>query len=160
IKLGVAASELPLDGFVDFACGSDGGPPKKMLSEWADFKQCTPEPSGLYEVQARFDDELAYQARALDDADEIERLSGPKIAGHRVIFSVLFSEGGTADGLRIVTDPRAPNDLRRRAYLLRIRVLGQYGIDGWDCLDLDLAERESPVGGIAIKQRCEKTVGE
>lgn len=160
IKLGTMAAALPLDGFVDFACGSDGGPPKRVLNAWSDFNQCQAEPSGLFEVQARFDDELAYQARALDDADEIERLSGTKIAGHPVIFSVLFSDSGTAEGIRVVTDPRAPNDLRRRAYLMRIRVLGQYGIDNWDCAELDLAERESAVGGIAIKQRCEKTIGD
>ncbi len=80
------------------------------------------------------------------------------IAGHPVIFSVLVSDAWSAETIRIVTDPRAPANLRRRAYLLHIRVLGQYGVDGWDCTDLSLAERESAVGGIAIKQRCEKSV--
>lgn len=157
IRLGQPAGALPIDGFVDFACGSDGGPPRKVLDSWADYAQCPAESDGLHEVYARFDDELAYRARAADDDETVERL-GTRIAGHPVIFSVLMSDAGIAEAIRVVTDPRAPNDLRRRAYLMRIRVLGQLGIDGWDCVDIDLAERETPVGGIAIKQRCEKTV--
>jgi hypothetical protein len=159
IRLGLQAADLPLDGFVDFACGSDGGPPKKVIADWTEFAQCLAEPSGLHEVYARFDDEREYQARAAEIAEEVER-SGTRIAGHPVIFSVLFSDAGTAEALRIVTDPRAPVDLRRRAYLLRIRILGQYGPEGWACTDIPLAERESAVGGIAIKQQCEKTLGE
>jgi hypothetical protein len=149
IRLGAAATDLPIEGFVDFACGSDGGPPKKVIAE----------PSGLHEVQARFDDEREYQARAAEAAEDVERL-GTRIAGHPVIFSVLFSDAGSAEMLRIVTDPRAPTDLRRRAFLMRIRVLGQYGLEDWTCVDLDLAERETPVGGVALKQRCEKTIGD
>ena len=34
------------DEFVDYACGTNGGPPSLPLTGWSDYKRCRPEPSG------------------------------------------------------------------------------------------------------------------
>ena len=44
------------------------------------------------------------------------------------------------------------------AHLLGVAVINRYGTDGWTCTDLPPAEGESAVGGVFIKQRCDKTM--
>ena len=76
LKLGAPIADQPGD-FVDYACGSAGGPPSIPLSGWADFKRCRPEESGLREVYFRYDDELEYVARANNSPADIERILRP-----------------------------------------------------------------------------------
>ena len=42
------------------------------------------------------------------------------------------------------------------AHLLRLAVMERYGSAGWECEDFPLAEGETPVGGVSVKQRCRK----
>ncbi len=154
------AAAMSTDGFDDFACGSNGGPPRAPLSGWADFRACRPEASGLHEVYVRFDEQQAYQAKAFGDPTLPSEANGTRVAGHPVILSVLFNDSGIAQEIRVVTDPRAPLSLRRMAQLLRLRVIAHYGEEDWTCVDLPPEPGETPVGKIFIKQRCEKTTPE
>jgi hypothetical protein len=43
IKLGTPVAALPLDQFVDPACGTNGGPPSRVLARFADFALCPPD---------------------------------------------------------------------------------------------------------------------
>ena len=58
-----------------------------------------------------------------------------------------------------VTAGRAPIE-RRMAHLLRDAVMNHYGPNNWNCTDIVPVEGETPVGGIFIKQRCEKSTSE
>jgi hypothetical protein len=147
---------MTTDGFDDFACGSNGGPPLAPLSGWNEFRKCRPEPSGLHEVYVTFDDQLAYQAKAMGDTNFPSEATGTRVAGHPVILSVLFNAEGLAQGIRIVTDPRASLRERRVGQLLRLQVMARYGEDGWTCVNLPADPGETPVGKIFVKQRCEK----
>jgi hypothetical protein len=160
LRLGLQATTMTTDGFDDFACGSNGGPPRAPLSGWADFRVCRPEASGLHEVYVRFDEQQAYQAKAFGDPTLPSEANGTRVAGHPVILSVLFNDAGIAQEIRIVTDPRAPLSLRRMAQLLRLRVIAHYGEEDWTCIDLPAEPGETPVGKIFIKQRCEKATPE
>src|SRR6516225_5372885 len=40
LKLGIAVAELPLSDYDDPACGTNGGPPARVLRSFADFAQC------------------------------------------------------------------------------------------------------------------------
>ncbi len=158
LRLGLIAEEMPYIGYFGFACGSNGGPPARPLDGWEDFKQCNPEETGLREVYVEFDDEMETMALALagDVAEFGAKYSGTKVAGHYVILSVLFDEAGVVDGLRVVTDPRVDVEERRLSYLFRIRAMGRYGRQGWDCVDRPPEEGYSDVGGLYIDQRCIK----
>lgn len=160
LKLGQQAGTMRLDGFGELACGSNGGPPRQPLDAWAGFEKCRPEPSGLREVSARFDDEEEYVGRALDDPMYARGRTGTRVAGHPVILSVLFDQQGILRGLRIVSDPRGSVMERRMAHMLRYAVFGRYDPDGWTCSDLPATEGETPVGGIFVKLRCEKATHE
>src|SRR5204862_3702459 len=112
--------------FQNFACGSNGGPPRAQLSGWADFARCRAEASGLHEVYFEYDDELEYIARARDLDREITRFAGTTETGFPVIVSALFDDNGILRAIRIVTDSRpdyrndvTEADLRKRdeAYL-------------------------------------------
>jgi hypothetical protein len=155
LALGLSAQTMTLDGWGELACGSNGGPPRRVLDAWSDFKKCPPEPNGLHEVAARFDDEEEYVAKALG---EEAQHSGTRVAGHPVVLSALFDDGGILRGIRMVSDPRATPAERRMAHLLGVAVINRYGADGWTCTDLPPAEGESAVGGVFIKQRCAKTM--
>ncbi|HEY4918952.1 MAG TPA: hypothetical protein VII40_02505 [Xanthobacteraceae bacterium] len=156
LRLGLDARTMRTDAFGELACGSNGGPPRAALDGFADFAKCRAEPSGLHEVYLRFDDEAEYVAKAIDD-DQHTREIGTRIAGHPVILSVLFDDGGNLRGIRAVTDPRAAPAERRMAHLMRLAVINHYGSDGWTCVDEPAAPGETPVGGVFIKQRCRKT---
>jgi hypothetical protein len=155
-KLGLKAQAMTLDGWGEVACGSNGGPPRQKLGSWSDFGKCGPEPGGLHEVAAQFDDEAEFVGRAIDDPQYAEQHAGTRVAGHPVILSALFDDAGTLRGIRIISDPRASPMERRMAHLLRLAVMNHYGPNGWNCTDVPPAEGETPVGGIFIKQRCEK----
>ena len=44
---------------------------------------------------------------------------------------------GVVQGIRIVTDPEARMYLKKKAFLLGIRVMGRYGRDGWTCTEAE-----------------------
>ena len=159
LRLGLDARRMSLDGFGEFACGSNGGPPRVKLDGFADFARCRAEPSGLHEVYLRFDDEDEYIGRAIDN-DKYTSKVGTRVAGHPVILSVLFDDGGILRGIRFVTDPRAAPQDRRMAHLLRAAAINRYGAEGWTCVDAPPAEGETAVGGIFLKQKCRKTTSE
>jgi len=156
LKLGLKAQSMSLDGFGDLACGSNGGPPRQKLEDWSEFSKCRPDANGLYEVAARFDDEDEYIGKAIDEPRYARGRTGTRVAGHPVILSVLFDRDGVVRGLRFVTDARAAPHERRVAHLLRLAVINRYEPDGWSCADFPPAAGENPVGGVFIKQRCEK----
>ncbi len=159
LKLGLDARTMSVDGFGEFACGSNGGPPRQRIEHWADFSKCRAEESGLREVYARFDDETEYVGKAIDDPISPGR-TGTRVAGHPVILSVLFDDGGVLRGIRFVSDPRGDPGARRMAHLLRLAIINRYDPAGWTCTDIPAAPGETPVGGIFLKQRCEKATAE
>jgi hypothetical protein len=160
LKLGLDAKTISTDRWGEFACGSNGGPPRAKITDWSEFGKCRPEDSGLHEVYVRFDDEDEYVGRAIDDPLFAAQRRGTRVAGHPVILTVLFDKDGILRGLRFVSDPRGDPAARRMAHLLRIAIINRYEPDGWTCVDTPLAPGETAVGGISLKQRCEKTTPE
>jgi hypothetical protein len=158
LKLGTPASALPLDAFIDYACGSNGGPPQQALTDWSDYQKCQAEPNGLREVYFRYDDELEYWARAHRSRTLIAQYAGTKVADFPVVVSGLFDAKGMLAGLRIVTDPEASPQDRKQAYTLTDFFKARYGSDGWDCTNTPPAAGESPVGTLYINRRCTKLV--
>jgi hypothetical protein len=156
LKLGTPASALPGKDFIDYACGSNGGPPQQPLAGWSDYGKCPAEPSGLREVYFRYDDELEYWAKAHRARTLIAQYAGTKVLDFPVILSGLFDAGGTLAGLRIVTDPRASPQDRKQAYTLTNFLKARYGSEGWNCADTPPAPGETPVGNLYINQRCTK----
>ncbi len=156
LKFGAPAADQPSE-FVEFACGTRGGPPSLPLRNFSDFKRCKPEESGLREVYFRYDDEMEYWARANNLAGEIERFGGTKTYGFPIVASALFSDDGILRGIRLVSDPRY-DDNRDEAYLLKNFMTSRFGRDDWTCADLPPEDGETPVDGLFIKQNCEKTL--
>lgn len=159
LKLGLKAAEMSADTFGDLACGSNGGTPRQAIGGWTEFRKCRPEPSGLYEVYAPFDDQQDYVSRAIDDPMYAQGKVGTRVAGHPVILSVLFDTDGVLRGIRMVSDPRGSPMERRMAHMLRLAIINRYEPEGWNCTDFPPAPGETPVGGgVFIKQRCEKAM--
>jgi hypothetical protein len=171
LKLGQPIAAQPsADEYRGFACGSNGGPPRQRLTGWRDFARCPAEPSGLREVYFEYDDEYEYIARAKDLEREVARWAGTTELAFPVIVSALFDGSGVLTGIRIVTDPRpehrietTDSDLRKRddAYLFGGRMAARFDIDAKrDCTASPPAEGESAVGGLFIKQSCERVDAE
>ena len=157
LPLGMPAEQLP-DAFVDYACGTNGGPPSTPLAGWRDFRRCRPEPSGLREVYFRYDDELEYWAKANNLLPQMEQYAGTKTYGFPVVVSALIDAGGTLRGIRLVSDPRGDTQHRDEAYLLRNFLTARLGRDDWSCETLTAEEGETPVAGIFVKERCRKQI--
>jgi len=148
LRVGMRVAELPVEGYVDLACGNDGDAPGTGLASWAEFERCPPDASGLHEVT------FAYADSPL--AELGDRWEGTKVAGHPVIPSLLIDSRGLVQGIRIVTDPDARMYLKKKAFLLGIRVMGRYGRDGWTCSEAEPGGGRAPVGGLFIDRHCEK----
>jgi len=158
IKLGTPISALPLDQFVDPACGTNGGPPARVLPSFADFSQCTVErTTGLREVWFRYDDEMEYIARARRSDIMIRQYRANSLAGQPIITSFLIDNDGRVQGYRIVNDPRVDSGTRIAAFGIADVLKGVAGL-GLNCTDLPLAEGERPIEDWYLKQTCEKTV--
>ena len=158
IHLGEAASAIP-DEYVNYACGTNGGPPSRPLKGFAEFRKCKPEADGLREVYFEYDDELEYQARALDIKPEIRMYAGTTVFEFPVVASALFDEAGVSRGERIVTDPRQQVSRDRVEFWELGKFLRQrFGEEYWTCTDLPRDEGETPAGSMFIKNRCEKIV--
>jgi hypothetical protein len=158
LKLGTSAAALPNNDFIDYACGSNGGPPQQPLSGWSDYGKCRPEPNGLREVYFRYDDELEYWAKAHRARTLLAQYGGTKVLDFPVIVSGLFDAAGGLAGLRIVTDPRAGPQERKQAYTLSNFLKARFGGEGWACIDTPPTSGETPVGTLYINQHCTKLV--
>jgi len=157
VRLGSPVGELPDEEFVDPACGTNGGPPGLPIGTFERFERCRPEASGLREVWFRYDDEWEFMARAARDPDAVARNNAMVVLGQPVMLSLLIDRAGLVQGYRIFTDPRAEEEVRTGAYGVAIAFKARFGADGWTCGDLPRAEGETPIVGIFVKERCEKT---
>ena len=116
-----------------------------------------PKTSGLHEVYARFDDEQEYVGKAIDDPLYAQRQD--RHAGRRPSRDPVGAvrRDGVLRGIRFVSDPRggaarAPHGAyaaARRHQPLRAGRLELHGFAAG-------AGRNARVGGVFIKQRCEK----
>ena len=167
LNIGAGVAEQPSpDEFRAFACGANGGPPRTPLKGWSDFKRCPADAAGLHEVYFEYDDELEYIARAQDNDHEINRWAGTHEVNFPVMTSALFDDAGILRGIRLVTDarPEHRNDIteadrrsREDSYILGGIMASRYNIEpARDCMSLPPADGESAVGGIFVKQVCER----
>jgi hypothetical protein len=157
IHIDEAAAAIP-DGFINYACGTEGGPPSIPLANFMEFKKCRPDASGLHEVYFEYDDELEYWARALDIKEEIKMYAGTTAYEFPVVASVLFDDSGLARGLRLVTDPRQQLSRERNEFWVLADFLRhRFGDDGWECTDLPPDAGEHAIGSFFIKNHCVKT---
>lgn len=153
LQLGEPAGAQP-SGFVNYACGGNGGPPTTPLTGFADFALCPAEASGLHEVYFRYDDE----ADALREAWQrwpLARLAGTRVYGFRASVSALFDASGTLAGLRILADPRGVPGGERNDQWRLAAVLQQHFADAtWTCEDAELRPRETMAASFFVKRTC------
>lgn len=145
VELGQPVSELPDNEVAQITCGTNGGPPGRPLESFQDYMTCTPEPSGLHEVEFSYDDEQDYIARALDVEYQFLQ-GGTSVYAHPVIVSLLVDDEGIVQGRRIVTDNRVSDLVRRTAFTLITNFKAQYSAWELECEDIPMKEGEQPVG--------------
>ncbi|MCC6984063.1 MAG: hypothetical protein IT535_12380 [Bauldia sp.] len=156
IELGSPVADLPADEFVDPACGTAGGPPSLPLNSFADFARCPVEQAtGLREVWFIYDDEWEFIARAQRDEREILQYSANSFFSQPIVTSLLIDDAGLVQGYRIVTDTRAPPEVRIEAYSLAEAFRARFG-SPWSCEDLPRGAGENPIGNVFVKQHCER----
>jgi hypothetical protein len=155
IKLGIPISALPLNDFVDTACGTNGGPPALVLKSFYDFAKCKVEPrSGLHEVWFRYDDEMEYVARARRSDIMVRQYQANALAGQPIVTSLLIDDAGIVQGYRVVNDPRADARSRIGAFGLADIFKGMSATP-LECVDLPPAEGERPIEDLLVKESCE-----
>ena len=157
LKLGRHARELPADTYIDFACGTGGGPPSTPLAGWAEFEKCPPEPAtGLREVYFQYDDEPEYVAKARNLESHIDIYQYTSAYQIPMIPSALFDARGFYVGFRIATDPRVPVDIREKGSSLAAFLMARYDEEGWRCEEQPKREGETAFAGVFIKRACAK----
>ena len=140
LKIGSKVDDLPAAGYIDFSCPTDAN---VKPADWSAWRDCPAGPDGLHALRFGFD-----PATSRD---------GTIVAGHPVVLTTLVDNDGIVAGLKIDTDPRTRLYLRKKAFLFGPQVKARYGSDGWACTQADLAAGEESVGGVHVKEKCNKT---
>jgi hypothetical protein len=148
IRVGAALDEKSATGLKGFACIGRDVP---ALSGWSDYRRCPVNAEGLREIRFEFEEDKQLTQFA-------DRWEGTKIAGHPVVLTMAVADNGRIDGLRIVTDDKASPYLKKKAFLLSLKVREHYGVEGWNCADLPRQPGETEIGGMFVKQECSKSV--
>lgn len=157
LELGAHARELPREEFVDFACGTNGGPPSLPLTAWRDYANCRAEDgTGFHEVYFQYDDEPEYHAKARSLEHRIALYEYTSAYAIPIIASGLFNSAGFLRGFRMITDPRVPVEVREKGVTLSGYLKSRYGEDGWTCTDLPRREGEQAYQSWYEKKRCNK----
>jgi uncharacterized protein YjbI with pentapeptide repeats len=157
LPLGAHASELPTSQFINFACGTDGGPPSLPLTNWLGFSECRPDPTtGLFEVYFEYDNELELWAKANQLTTQAATYEYTSVYAVPIIASALFDADGFMVMLRLVTNPDIPVELRELAVTLGGFLRSRFGVDGWACTDLPRIPGEQPYNDRYEKQSCQK----
>ncbi len=141
IRIGMSAADLPVAGYIGFACASDGS---RKLAGWSDWHDCPADAEGLHAIRFGFDPETSRD--------------GTVVAGHPVILTALVDEKGDVAGLKIDTETKGPLYVRKKAFLLGVQVKSRYGADGWTCTQAQPQAGEQPVGGVFLRESCSKTL--
>ena len=158
LKLGAHASELPAYQYIDFACGTDGGPPSSRLTRFTDYANCPKDAStGLHEVYFEYDDELEYIAKARSNESQLRLYEGTMAYGQPIIVSALFDNRGFLIGIRMLTDQRAEPEVRERGAGLTAYLASRFGDDRWSCENLARRDGEAEYRGVYIKRQCRQT---
>lgn len=145
-RVGMPASELPAEGYTGFACvGAQGG-----VQGWQDYGQCPADAAGLHALR------FSYQEGSNELAFLNDTFEGTKVGGHPVLLTLLISDAGVVEGLRIETDPAARLNRRKKAYLLGELAKARYGEADWTCSEAQPGTGEEPVGGTFLREHCEK----
>jgi hypothetical protein len=147
-RIGLKIEDLPSSGYVGLSCA---GAADQVLSGWEEYRRCPADSAGQHEIRFRYNEAANPLARVND------KFEGTKVAGHPVLLSLLIGGAGQVDGIRIVTDPQARLYLRKKAFLLGLQAKARYGEDGWACTEGQPVQDEQPVGGVFVKEHCEKT---
>lgn len=153
VNLGQSVSQTPDAKVAEIACGTSGGPPGQNLASFQDFMTCTPELSGLREVEFSYDDEQDYIAMAQESEYKFLR-GGTSVFAHPVIVSLLVDPAGVVQGRRIVTDNRITINERRSAVTMIRNFKARYSDWLLDCADIAMKEGEQPVGTQFIHELC------
>ncbi len=149
LSVGTAVDQLPTERYINMACGNAGGEPGTPVESWQDYATCPPNTDGLHEVAFEYAEDNPWAAVS-------DKWEGTKVAGHPVQPSLLITSDGMVKGIRIVTNGRRMY-LKKKAYLLPIRIMGRYGRDGWTCEEGEPGDGKEAIGGMFIDRLCEKT---
>ena len=149
LKVGTTVDELPTERYVNLACGNQGGEPGDAIAGWKDYSACPTDRAGLHEVAFEYAEDNPW-------ATVSDKWEGTKVAGHPVQPSLLITADGMVKGIRIVTNGRRMY-IKKKAYLLPIRIMGRYGREGWTCEEAEPGDGKRAIGGMFIDRLCEKT---
>ncbi len=142
-RVGMPVAALPQSGYGRFACADE---PAKKLSHWTDYKACPAGPDGARAISFRYTDDTAGD----EDSGKTE------VGGQPVNLVMLIADNSKVTGLRIDTDPHTRLYLHKKAYLFALQVRARFGEDGWSCKNAEPTASEQPIGGVFVKQHCEK----
>jgi hypothetical protein len=148
LRVGMTVAELPAAGYLEFACAAD---PAIKLSGWSEYTRCPADAAGRHAIGFRYDEASNPLGRVN------ESYSGTRISGHPVVIALLIGANARVDAIRIDTDPHALRYMHKKAFLLADQVKERYGQQGWVCTAGSPTPQEQPLGGMFVKEHCEKT---
>ena len=142
-RVGMPLAELPTEGYKQFTCAA--ADPPRAIAGWADYKLCPADAAGGREVAFRYDDPGKDETR---------------VAGQEILISIVLASDGTVEAIRMKTDPHARLFRRKRGFIFGEQVMSRYGEADWACKDAPPRPGEEAVGGLFVRQHCEKIIGD
>ncbi|WP_407114510.1 hypothetical protein [Bradyrhizobium sp. LMG 9283] len=147
LSLGMSVANIAAEEYISLACADkEGG----KLAVWSDFRTCPADEMDLRGISFRFNDKVNPLAAVND------KYEGTRLGGHPVLLRGFVDSSGVLRRIRIDTDPDARLFWHKKAHLLALIVKARYGEAGWTCRAGESHDGETPVGGLLIKEHCEK----
>ena len=141
IRVGMPAAALRTEGYAGFSCAAN---PEVPLADWAGYQACPPDAAGQREVGFHYGD---------------TKDGATKVAGQPMLLSLVVGPSGAVQAIHMRTDPSARLFQHKRAYIFGLQVMTRYGEDGWACNEGHPSASEEPVGGLFVREHCEKVIG-
>jgi len=150
LRIGMNVKEVNNENYQRVNCVvPDTGGKQADIATVSDFQMCPADSSGLVPVQVHY-------APIEPWSNISDRFQGTKLAGHPVNLYVRVGPEGTIKALMARTDPEARRYLRKKAFLLSLRIKGRYGRENWHCKRDKPSDERQRVGGMFIDETCEK----
>lgn len=151
LRIGMHVADIHSDDYRAVSCASTSDAESAPLAAIQQFRECRADSRGLHPLRMHY-------APIQPWSQISSRFSGTKIAGHPVNLWIDVDTNGRVQSIRAETDEAASRYLRKKAFLLGLRVKARYGRENWTCERAGPDQNKLRVGGMFIDEVCEKSL--
>ncbi len=149
LRIGMRVDEIRQEDYRKVSCALASTDNSTTQVDLDGYERCPTDGRGLIPLRLHY--------APIEPWSQIsDRFDGTKISGHPVNLWIDIDRSGHLQGIRAETDAEASRYMRKKAFLLGLRVKARYGKENWSCERSEPNDQKQRVGGMFIDEICEK----